>query len=168
MLLRSAFDGRDVVYATTNSQLSVRDGISHVEVLPDCNRDQVMNSLHCLWASLRLVWRLRPRVGDDGALPGLFCLIAARLLGARTVWVDSIANSDEPSLSGRVARPFTSLWLTQWPHLADGKAMPIAARSCDPGNCRHAIAVRPPHPHDGRDGPGIRRTGDRADRPRAL
>ncbi|GMM61912.1 MAG TPA: hypothetical protein EYH41_15395 [Novosphingobium capsulatum] len=124
MLLRSAFDGRDVVYATTNSQLSVRDGISHVEVLPDCNRDQVMNSLHCLWASLRLVWRLRPRVVvTTGALPGLFCLIAARLLGARTVWVDSIANSDEPSLSGRVARPFTSLWLTQWPHLADGKAM---------------------------------------------
>jgi hypothetical protein len=53
-----------------------------------------------------------------GALPGLFCLIAARLLGARTVWIDSIANSDQPSMSGRIARLFAHEWFTQWEHLA--------------------------------------------------
>ncbi|MFD2579007.1 hypothetical protein ACFSTD_11175 [Novosphingobium colocasiae] len=26
-----------------------------------------------------------------------------------------------PSLSGRIALPFASLWLTQWPHLAKGR-----------------------------------------------
>lgn len=121
MLLRSAFAGRSVIYATTNPQFSVRDNIHDLAVLPDCNRDQVRKSLRCMWASLQLVLRLRPRVVvTTGALPGLFCLIAGRLLGAQTVWVDSIANSDAPSLSGRVARPFTSLWLTQWEHLAKG------------------------------------------------
>jgi hypothetical protein len=42
------------------------------------------------------------------------------MVGARTIWLDSIANSDRPSLSGTFARPFASLWLTQWKHLADG------------------------------------------------
>lgn len=122
MLLRSAFTGRSVVYATTNPQLSMRDNIVDLVVLPDCNRDQVRKSLRCMWASLQLVLQLRPKVVvTTGALPGLFCLIAGRVIGARTVWVDSIANSDAPSLSGRVARPFTSLWLTQWEHLAGGR-----------------------------------------------
>jgi len=124
MLLRAAFAGRHPVYATTNAQLSHRDGIGKVEILPDCNREETGNAIRCLLASIGLVWRLRPRVVvTTGALPGLFCLIAGRLLGARTIWIDSIANSDEPSLSGRIARPFASLWLTQWPHLANGSTM---------------------------------------------
>lgn len=124
MLLRPAFENFDVTYVTTNPLLPARDGIADVQVLPDCNRDQPLQSLHCLLASLRLIWRTRPRVLlTTGALPGLFCLIFARLAGARTVWVDSIANWDEPSLSGRLAKPFASLWLTQWPHLANNRTM---------------------------------------------
>lgn len=124
MLLRPAFGTLDVQFTTTNPQLSVCDGIADVHVLPECNRDEPMNALRCLVASFRLVWREKPRaIITTGALPGLFCVIAGRLMGASTIWVDSIANSDEPSLSGRLARPFASLWLTQWPHLADGAAM---------------------------------------------
>lgn len=124
MLLRPGFETFDVTYATTNPLLPARDGIDAVEVLPDCNRDQPIRSLRSLLASFGLIWRTRPHVVlTTGALPGLFCLIFARLLGARTVWVDSIANWDEPSLSGRLARPFASLWLTQWPHLANNRSM---------------------------------------------
>jgi hypothetical protein len=39
-------------------------------------------------------------------------------LGARVVWVDSIANVEELSMSGAKAGSFVDLWLTQWPHLA--------------------------------------------------
>lgn len=124
MLLRPGFENFEVRFATTNPLLPARDGIGEVEVLPDCNRDQPIRSLRCLLASLRLIWRSRPQVlVTTGALPGLFCLVFARLLGARTIWVDSIANWDEPSLSGRLARPFASLWLTQWPHLAKSRSM---------------------------------------------
>jgi hypothetical protein len=40
------------------------------------------------------------------------------LLGARTIWIDSIANVEELSLSGRRIGKHAHLWLTQWPHLA--------------------------------------------------
>lgn len=119
MLLRPAFDAFGPVYATTNASLARRENIARIHVLPDANRDQFGQSIRCLRACVSLVRRVRPDLLiSTGALPGLFCLIAARLTGARTIWIDSVANSDAPSLSGRLARPFASLWLTQWAHLA--------------------------------------------------
>lgn len=118
MLLRPALPGDNVIFATTNQELAVRDGVEGVHLLPDANRDEPRRALASLLASTRLVWRLRPHVVvTTGALPGLFCLVVARLLGARTVWIDSIAASDRPSLSGALARPFATRWYTQWQHL---------------------------------------------------
>jgi hypothetical protein len=45
-------------------------------------------------------------------------VLAKCLLGAKTVWIDSIANVQTLSMSGRLVRHFADLWLTQWPHLA--------------------------------------------------
>jgi UDP-N-acetylglucosamine:LPS N-acetylglucosamine transferase len=120
MLLRPALNLFNPVFATTDAELAQRDGVVRFHVLPDSNRDEPLHAVACLAASVRLVWRVRPKiVVTTGALPGLFCLIAARLLGAHTIWIDSIANSDKPSLSGRCARPFATHWYTQWPHLAN-------------------------------------------------
>jgi UDP-N-acetylglucosamine:LPS N-acetylglucosamine transferase len=122
MLLRQAFIGLDPIFATTDAELAERDHLDRFHLLPDANRDEPRRAAICLFACIRLVWRLRPdMLITTGALPGLFCLIAARLLGARTVWIDSIANSDQPSLSGRLARPFAHEWFTQWAHLAAGE-----------------------------------------------
>jgi hypothetical protein len=55
---------------------------------------------------------------STGALPGYFALRLAKLFGARTVWIDSIANAEELSMSGQKVRPYADLWLTQWAHLA--------------------------------------------------
>ncbi|SFG20289.1 Oligosaccharide biosynthesis protein Alg14 like [Novosphingobium sp. CF614] len=119
MLLCPAFADVDPVFATTDPELAERDGIKRFHVLPDANRDEPRRAAVCFAASLRLVLRVQPKMLiTTGALPGLFCLIAARFMGARTVWVDSIANSDQPSLSGRVARLFAHEWFTQWAHLA--------------------------------------------------
>ncbi|WP_231021678.1 glucuronosyltransferase [Sphingomonas sp. IC-11] len=118
MLLRPALTEGRVVFATTNRELAVRDGLDRVHLLPDANRDEPMRAMSSMIASARLVWRLRPNVVvTTGALPGLFCLVFARLIGARTVWIDSIAASDRPSLSGAFARPFATRWYTQWQHL---------------------------------------------------
>jgi UDP-N-acetylglucosamine:LPS N-acetylglucosamine transferase len=118
MLLRPALDDRKTIFATTNRELAARDGLANVHILPDSNRDEPRLAISCMLASAKLIWRIRPRlVVTTGALPGLFCLIFARLLGARTVWIDSIANSDRPSLSGACARPFATRWYTQWEHL---------------------------------------------------
>lgn len=64
--------------------------------------------------------RTRPQVIiTTGALPGLIACALGRLLGARSLWVDSIANSEILSGSGGQARRICTAVVTQWPHLAD-------------------------------------------------
>ena len=88
-------------------------------VVPDANRWQKLRLLRQLLAVAWAVLRVRPHaVVTTGAAPGYFAVRLGRLLGARTIWVDSIANGDELSLSGRRAGGHADLWLTQWEHLA--------------------------------------------------
>jgi hypothetical protein len=62
---------------------------------------------------------MRPDVViSTGAAPGFLALRLGRLLGARTIWVDSVANGEELSMSGKLAGRYADLWLTQWEHLA--------------------------------------------------
>ena len=66
-----------------------------------------------------ILLRERPDIViSTGALPGFFALRLGKLFGARTVWVDSIANVEELSKSGQMIGPHATLWLTQWAHLA--------------------------------------------------
>lgn len=66
-----------------------------------------------------IMLRVRPdAVITTGAAPGYFALRLGRMLGARTVWIDSVANAEELSLSGRKVGKHADLWLTQWEHLA--------------------------------------------------
>lgn len=58
-------------------------------------------------------------VVTTGSAPGLIGIAIARtFFGARTIWIDSIANYERLSTSGRLARRFANVWLTQWPHLS--------------------------------------------------
>ncbi len=68
-----------------------------------------------------MLLRERPDiVVSTGAAPGYLAIRLAKLVGARTVWIDSVANVDELSLSGQLASERVDLCLTQWPHLAAG------------------------------------------------
>lgn len=72
--------------------------------------------LQMLW----LVLKFRPDVViTTGAAPGLVALQIGKLFGARTVWIDSLANAEKISLSGKLAERYADLWLTQWPHLVE-------------------------------------------------
>jgi hypothetical protein len=96
--------------------------------VPDANRSQPLRLLAQLAAIAWIVLRTRPHaVVTTGAAPGYFAVRLGRLLGARTVWVDSIANAEELSLSGQRAGPHLDLWLTQWEHLAVLEAGPEGA-----------------------------------------
>ena len=60
---------------------------------------------------------------STGAAPGLAALMAAKVCGVKTIWIDSIANVQHLSASGRLARKFVSRIYTQWPALADEKVI---------------------------------------------
>lgn len=117
--LRTAFTGHDLVLATVGVANHIDAGDARFYTLQDVTR---WNKIHWPAAILRLLWillRERPDiVVSTGALPGYFALRIANLFGARTIWVDSIANVDELSMSGRMIAKHADLWLTQWSHLA--------------------------------------------------
>jgi len=72
--------------------------------------------------ALQLVWVLlkeRPDIVlSTGAAPGFLALRLGRLFGAKTIWIDSIANVESLSLSGQRIGKHADVWLTQWEHLA--------------------------------------------------
>lgn len=68
--------------------------------------------------ALILLWERPDVVISTGAAPGYFAVRMGKWFGALTIWVDSMANAEKLSLSGRRVGPHADLWLTQWPHLA--------------------------------------------------
>jgi UDP-N-acetylglucosamine:LPS N-acetylglucosamine transferase len=118
--LRPAFDGWSRHYACTNAACrSTVDSEEGFYGIPEATR---WNKLRLVYQAVSVLWillRTRPEVVvSTGASPGFFAMLFGRLLHRRTIWVDSIANVDELSLSGRQAGRFADLWLTQWPDLA--------------------------------------------------
>lgn len=125
MQLKPAFAGHDIHYATTLQGLD--PGSAPVHLVPDCNREAPLRAVLCV---LRLLWILashRPQIViSTGALPGYLAIRLAKLAGARTVWIDSVANAGEMSLSGQLVRSHADLWLSQWPDVAQASGAEYA------------------------------------------
>jgi UDP-N-acetylglucosamine:LPS N-acetylglucosamine transferase len=119
MRILPSVDNADVVFITTGRGYEDQVGRASLSVVCDASRASKLRLSVMIVQIAVLVARIRPDVViSTGAAPGYVALRAGRLLGARTIWLDSIANVDEMSLSGRMVRPYADLWLTQWPHLA--------------------------------------------------
>lgn len=119
MTISPAFAHHDPLYVTTLRGLPEEFGQARFRIIPDCNRNEKLNVLRCAAALLWIMIRIRPHVVvTTGALPGVLALALARVVGARTIWIDSVANAEEMSMSGRLARRFATLWLSQWPDVA--------------------------------------------------
>jgi len=85
----------------------------------EANRWQKVRLVRSFLQVLIAVLRVHPDVViTTGAALGYFAVRLAKLLGARTAWVDGIANAEELSLSGMKAGAHVDFWLTQWEHLA--------------------------------------------------
>ena len=109
MAMSAAFENYDVKFATTCPD-------SGDYYLAECSRTHWWHGFTTIFQLIHIMIRLRPEVVvSTGALPGFLALIVARVFGARTVWIDSIANAEQMSLSGRLSKPIAELWLTQWP-----------------------------------------------------
>ncbi|WP_424973071.1 UDP-N-acetylglucosamine--LPS N-acetylglucosamine transferase [Dinoroseobacter sp. S76] len=127
MEVRAAWAGQDALHVTTIAELPERFEATPFRIVPDCNRDDKRAILACGWALGRLMLSYRPHVVlSTGALPGVMALALGKMMGARTIWLDSVANAEEMSMSGRAARRFADLWLSQWPHVAEASGAEYA------------------------------------------
>ena len=114
-----AFADAELICASVHADCAEDVPGSRLHVVTDANQWEKLRTLRLALEMLVIVLRERPQVVvSTGAAPGFFALLFGRLLGARTIWLDSLANVDRVSLSGRMVRPFAGLWLTQWPELA--------------------------------------------------
>lgn len=91
-----------------------------VYVIGESDRRKPLQAVSVFFKCLLLAIRLRPlAVVTTGSMPlAIFC-IWAKLLGAKVIWVDSVAQIDAMSVSGRVMRHIADLCLVQWPDLVD-------------------------------------------------
>jgi len=114
-----AFADSEIVYVTVIESYRSQVPESRFYSVNDATR---WNKLALIVLALRLSWIIvkeRPSVViSTGAAPGYFAILLGRLFGARTIWIDSMANIEDLSMSGSRVGRYADLWLTQWPHLA--------------------------------------------------
>ncbi len=125
--LRPAWDGCDVSYVTTKKGYAdevFKDAKERDLPVPrfltviNANRWQKFRLIGQLLGVLFVLIRIRPHVViSTGASVGFFAIKMGKILGARTIWIDSLANAEELSLSGKLAGASADLWLTQWEDL---------------------------------------------------
>jgi UDP-N-acetylglucosamine:LPS N-acetylglucosamine transferase len=118
--LRPAWDGHHVTYATVHAASAADVAPAPLLTFRDVSRADWWRLPLTLWDVAAILLRVRPQaIITTGALPGLVALALARPFGVRTLWVDSIANSEVLSGSGRHAGKVAGVVVTQWPALAE-------------------------------------------------
>ena len=75
----------------------------------------VPNTLRNMWLATRLLARRRPDVViSDGAGVAFPFFVVARLLRIKTVYLEVYDRIDSPTLTGKLCRPLSNLFLVQW------------------------------------------------------
>ncbi|QYZ69220.1 UDP-N-acetylglucosamine--LPS N-acetylglucosamine transferase [Neotabrizicola shimadae] len=119
MRLRPAFAQAEVHYATVDRSAAEIVAPAPVHLYPDANKDTPLRLALAALTLAVIVLRVRPDVVvSTGAAGGYLAIRFARLLGARTLFIDSIANARELSVSARLSQKVADLVLSQWPAVA--------------------------------------------------
>jgi len=118
--LRPAFEGCAVTYSTVDPGAKFDVSSSDFYVVPDGNRDTKISLLMMALRVLYIVLRVRPNVViSTGAAPGYFACRFAKLVGGKSLFIDSVANAEDMSLSAKLATSHASRVFSQWPHVAE-------------------------------------------------
>ena len=117
--LAPAFSGHDLAFVTVSGAYAQQVRGSRFYAVHDATR---WNKIKLVWTALqlaRVILLERPDViVSTGAAPGYVAIRLGKWFGVHTIWIDSIANAEQLSLSGERVGRYADLWLTQWPHLA--------------------------------------------------
>lgn len=109
----------EVVYLCTHPKCATMVEGQKFYLMDDYSRWDAWKMIPAFFKLLKMVRKEKPEaIITTGAAPGLMCLLAGKVLGKKTIWVDSIANVQHLSASGRIALRFASRIYTQWKDLA--------------------------------------------------
>ena len=118
--LREAFQDYPrfwVTFLTEDAQVLLKDEKLYCAYSPT-NRNAV-NFFRNLFLALKLIWKERPTVmistGAGVAVPFFYL---GRLMGIKTIFLETLARIDDLSLSGKLIYPVADHFLVQWADLA--------------------------------------------------
>jgi len=119
--LADSWQQYEVFYVSTANMVAEKlqqYGTTHV--VGECNREHLLRVFLVLFRCVRVIIRERPNVIiSTGAAVGCIMCFLGKLSGAKVVWIDTIANVEWISLSGRMVRHIADLFLVQWPEIAE-------------------------------------------------
>jgi UDP-N-acetylglucosamine:LPS N-acetylglucosamine transferase len=119
MRLRPAFADFETVYVSMFENYADQLDGAQLHVIPDATRFNPHGLVPIMFRALKIMAQERPdAIITTGAAPALPFVVLGRIIGCHILWIDSIANSDRLTLSGRVARAFGIKVVTQWPDVA--------------------------------------------------
>lgn len=121
MRLRHAFEGCECTYISVNAEYAGEVSPAAFLLVPEANRETKLKLIYAALKILAVVlWQRPDVVVSTGAAHGYLAIRFAKLIGAKTMFIDSIANAEQLSLSGQLAVAHADMMLTQWPELSDG------------------------------------------------
>lgn len=113
----------DFVLMTTAEKKQVPSALKELPYtqLPEANQKTPLKVIGLGTLLYKEIIKIKPDVViSTGAAPGAISLLIAKLrVGSSCIWVDSLANTQQLSLSGRLVKRFCDLWLSQWEDVAE-------------------------------------------------
>lgn len=112
---------RDFLYESSFKEIStIKSENKNIYCVSDCNMRTPLKLVKSFIQSFYLLVKINPKIIiSTGAAPGALAIIAGRILGKKTIWIDSLANYKRLSLSCRITRFITTYCFTQWEHLEE-------------------------------------------------
>ena len=112
----------EMVYVSTHPKCATMVEGQKYCLTTDFSRSDAWKLVPDFLKAIKTIRKEKPdAIITTGAAPGLVYLLAGKLFGRKTIWIDSIANAEHLSASGRMASKFASRIYTQWKNLATGK-----------------------------------------------
>jgi UDP-N-acetylglucosamine:LPS N-acetylglucosamine transferase len=120
--LAPAFSEAELIYMSTHESFAATMQGDAFYTVPDFSRWNAFKIPFVAFKMVGIIRSLKPDVViTTGAAQGVLALFIGKLLGAKTIWVESLCHAEEVSISGKMCRKFADRVYTQWPHLADSK-----------------------------------------------
>jgi UDP-N-acetylglucosamine:LPS N-acetylglucosamine transferase len=122
--LQPAFDGHDLMYMSTLDTYAKSLKDYPYYTVPDFSQWNVYKIPLVAWKMYQLFLKIKPDVVvTTGAAPGVLELFVGKLMGAKTIWVESLCHAEKVSISGKICALFADRVYTQWEHLATSKVV---------------------------------------------
>lgn len=112
----------EVVYVCTHPKCQTMVEDREFYLMKNFSRWDAWKCVPAFFHMLGIILKVRPKaIITTGAAPGLVSILVGKMLFIKTIWIDSVANVQHLSFSGRIATMFASKTYTQWNDLATEK-----------------------------------------------